>query len=96
MHSEIKNIATALLATILIPASYVVLIYGLFKMVSNINLVGVTICLLGIIMAAAGHVLVEQQKQQLTKKQLINKIYSNSIIMATLIITTMVFSHAIS
>ena len=54
MHSEIKHIASALLATVLIPVSYVVLFYGLFKMIFTINVEGIAISLLGVIIGVTG------------------------------------------
>ena len=91
MHSEIKNIMSALLATVLIPTSYFVVIIGVFYLGPNFNVEGIAIILLGIIMEATGQVFSEQQKQQLTKRQLIKKVYTHIIVGITLIFTAVVF-----
>jgi len=91
MHSEIKNIASALLATVLIPTSYFVVIIGVFYLGPFFNVKGIAIIILGIIMEATGQVFSEQQKQQLTKQQLIKKVYTHIIVGSTLIFTAVVF-----
>ena len=83
----------ALLATALIPVSYVVLFFGLIKIGTSSTYLGVAICLLGITLGAVGEVVGEQQKQQLTKLQLIRKIYTNSIVAIRVMFTVMVFIH---
>ena len=94
MHPEIKNIATALLGVVLIPAAYALLIYGSFKLVLNINIEGIAISLFAIILWVTAEILLEQQKQQLTKKQFIKKIYTHTIVMVSILVTITVFSYA--
>ena len=56
MHSEVKNIASGLLAVVLLPVSYVVIFYGMFKIGLNISIEGIMISLIGIVLAVTGEI----------------------------------------
>ena len=95
MHSEIKNITAALLATALIPSSYIVAIIGVFYLGAQFRIEGAAIILLAILMEVTGQIFSEQQKQQLTKQQLIKKIYTHFVVGVVLLVTTLGFIYAI-
>ena len=88
MHSEIKDIASAFLATFMIPIGLVVSIFGGLYALSSpqINIVGIFLFALGIAMNIGGYILGEQQKDKLTKSQITKKLFRNTAFTILLIV----------